>query len=210
MNRWGIASVALALVLAGCSSSPEASRETRKIEPAPAVFRVKFATSKGGFTVEVNREWTPFGADRFYDLVKQGFYDDARFFRVVKRFIIQFGINKDPAVSAKWRDLMLPDDPVKQSNLRGTLSYAKSMPNTRTTQVFINLADNRRLDAGGFAPFGRVVEGMDVIDQIYAGYGEEPDQNRIQVQGNQYLNEHYPRLDFIHTARVEESGAAKP
>jgi peptidyl-prolyl cis-trans isomerase A (cyclophilin A) len=195
--------------MAGCGSTTTEKKAAEvKSEPAPAVYAVKFDTSKGPFVVEVHRDWAPFGADRFYELVKSGFYDDARFFRVLKGFVVQWGINKDPEVSAKWRNLFIVDDPVKQSNARGTITFATGGPNTRTTQVFINLADNSRLDGSGFAPFGRVVDGMDVVDQLYGGYGEGqpqgagPAQNLIEARGNSYLTEHYPNLDYIKTAKV--------
>ena len=196
-----------ALVLASCSKAPEPARET-KIEKAPVQYQVKFETSKGPFVVEVHREWAPFGADRFYELVQSHFFDDARFFRVLKGFVVQFGIHKAPSVSARWRAMNLVDDPVKESNRRGTITYAMAGPNTRTTQVFINLADNRRLDADGFAPFGKVTDGMDIVDSLYAGYGEGapqgagPDQNAIETRGNEYLDDHYPRLDYIKTATI--------
>ena len=196
-----------ALVLAGCGKSPEPAREA-KVEKAPDRYQVKFETSKGPFVVEVRRDLAPFGADRFYDLTQSHFFDDARFFRVLKGFVVQFGIHKAPSVSARWRTMQLVDDPVKESNQRGTITYAISGPNTRTTQVFINLADNRRLDANGFAPFGKVVEGMDVVDSLYGGYGDGapqgagPDQNAIETRGNEYLNDHYPRLDYIKTATI--------
>jgi peptidyl-prolyl cis-trans isomerase A (cyclophilin A) len=203
------------VMLAGCGSDRGPKTEEPKVaEKAPEVYQVKFETSKGDFIVEVNRSWAPFGADRFHELVQTGFFDEARFFRVLKGFVVQFGINKDPNVSARWRTMMMVDDPVKESNRRGTITFATGGPNTRTTQVFINLADNRRLDSDGFAPFGREVEGMEVVDQLYAGYGEGepqgagPAQHLIEARGNQYLIEHYPRLDYIKTARVVESGGA--
>lgn len=194
-------------VLAGCGSN-NTEPGAAKMEKSPDEYRVKFETSKGDCVIEVHRDWAPFGADRFYELVKSGFFDDARFFRVLKGFVVQFGLNKDPAVSAKWRAMQLVDDPVKESNRRGAVTYARSGPNTRTTQVFINLEDNRRLDADGFAPFGRVVEGMDVVESLYGGYGEGapqgagPDQHTIEARGNAYLTDHYPRLDYIKTARI--------
>lgn len=200
--------VAASLIAAGCGSkSPEVSKEPLA-EKAPALFKVKFQTSKGDFVVEVHRDWAPFGADRFYELVQSRFFDDARFFRVLKGFVVQFGLNKDPEVSARWRTMNLVDDPVKQSNGRGTVTYAMGGPNTRTTQMFINLADNRRLDADGFAPFGNVVEGMDVVDTLYGGYAEGapngagPDQQSIQTRGNPYLTDHYPKLDYIKTTVI--------
>lgn len=199
---------AAALLAAGCGSKTTERAPEVKTEKAPDVYRVKFETSKGAFVVEVQRAWAPFGADRFYELVKAKFYDEARFFRVLRGFVVQWGINKDPETSAKWRRMEIVDDPVKESNRRGTITFATGGPNTRTTQVFINLADNRRLDGTGFAPFGKVVEGMDVVDSLYAGYGEGspqgggPDQQMVESRGNAYLTEHYPRLDYIKTAAI--------
>lgn len=173
-------------------------------ETAPATYRAKFETSKGDFTVEVTRAWAPLGADRFYNLVKNGFYDDARFFRVIQGFMAQFGINGDPQVSARWRAVRIQDDPVKQSNTRGMVTFAMGGANTRTTQLFISFGDNSRLDAQGFAPFGRVAQGMDVVDKINSEYGDTPSQNQgqIQQQGNAYLNAQFPRLDYIRKATV--------
>lgn len=175
---------------------------------APASYKALFTTTKGDFTIEVTRELAPMGADRFYNLVKNGFYDDARFFRVIKGFMVQFGISGDPAVAAKWTDAVLQDDPVKETNTRGMISFATAGPNTRTTQVFINFGDNSRLDRMGFAPFGKVVSGMDVVDQLYADYGEGapqgggPDQDRIEKEGTAYLSRDFPRLDYIKSARI--------
>ena len=178
-------------------------------EKAPAVYKAKFDTSKGAFVIEVNRDWAPNGADRFYNLVKNGFYDNARFFRVIDGFMVQFGINGDPNVAGVWRQADIKDDPVKQSNERGTVTFATAGPNTRTTQVFINFADNAPLDGQGFSPFGKVVSGMDVVDALYGGYGEGaphgkgPDQGRMQQEGNAYLETAFPKLDFIKTATIE-------
>ena len=175
---------------------------------APAAYKVKFDTSKGPFVIEVHRDWAPLGADRFYNLVKNGFYNDARFFRVVSGFMVQFGISGDPKVQSVWRDASIADDAVKQSNTRGMITFATRGPNTRTTQVFINFADNARLDAMGFAPFGQVVSGMDVVDKLYSGYGEGaprgqgPAQSRIQGEGNAYLTQEFPKLDYIKTATI--------
>lgn len=185
-------------------------------ETAPDVYRARFETSAGPFVVEVHRDWAPHGADRFYNLVKNGFYNDARFFRVISGFMVQFGISGDPQVSAVWRSAMLPRDPVKQSNRRGYITYAMgASPDTRTTQVFINFGDNTNLDSMGFAPFGRVVSGMDVVDKIYSEYGEGaprgrgPEQGRIQMEGNAYLKKEFPRLDYIKTATIEKAPAGK-
>lgn len=178
---------------------------------SPEVYRVQFSTSKGDFVVEVHRDWAPKGADRFYDLVKQGFYDGDRFFRVIRNphpFMAQFGLNGDPAVNAKWTNADIPDDPVTQHNVRGMVTFATAGPNTRTTQLFINYDDNSRLDADGFSPFGKVTSGMDVVDSLYADYGEGapqgngPDQDRIENEGNAYLEKNFPALDYIKTARI--------
>ncbi len=178
-------------------------------DKAPDVFKAKFTTTKGAFVVEVHRDWAPNGADRFYDLVKLGFFDDTRFFRAVEGFMVQFGLSGDPAVSAKWQRANVTDDPVAQSNKRGFITFAQTnAPNTRATQVFINSADNARLDAMRFAPFGQVVQGMDVIDSLYKGYGEGapmgsgPDQGRVQAQGNAYLDTAFPKLDGITHAEI--------
>lgn len=177
-------------------------------ETAPDSFRVRFETSKGDFVVVVNREWSPHGADRFFNLVRKGFYDETRFFRVLEGFMAQFGINGNPEVAAAWRSATIPDDSVVHSNVRGTLSFATGGPNTRTTQLFINYADNSRLDGMGFSPFGEVIEGMDVVDALYAGYGEGapsgqgPNQARMQSEGNDYLEQEFPELDVIHRAYV--------
>jgi peptidyl-prolyl cis-trans isomerase A (cyclophilin A) len=178
-------------------------------EKAPASYKVKFDTSKGAFVVQVNRDWAPNGADRFYNLVKNGFYDDTRFFRVISGFMVQFGINGDPKLSPAWRAARIPDDAVKQSNKRGNITFATSGPNSRTTQVFINFRDNAGLDGQGFAPFGQVVSGMDVVDKLHAGYGEGapngrgPEQGRVQGEGNAYLKKDFPQLDFIKKASIE-------
>jgi peptidyl-prolyl cis-trans isomerase A (cyclophilin A) len=178
-------------------------------EQAPASYKVRFDTSKGVFVIEVTRDWAPNGADRFYNLVKNGFYDNVRFFRVISGFMVQFGISGDPKVSAPWRDARIPDDPVKQSNKRGYITYAMAGPNTRTSQVFINFADNGSLDRQGFSPFGRVISGMDVVDKLNAEYGEGaprgrgPDQGRIQAEGNAYLTKDFGRLDFVRKATIE-------
>jgi peptidyl-prolyl cis-trans isomerase A (cyclophilin A) len=189
--------VAAAVVLACGGRVEEAATP-----PAPATYRVHFETSAGAFVVEVTRAWAPAGADRLYQLVRAGFYDGARFFRVVPGFVVQFGISGDPAVSARWRDATIPDDPVTQSNARGTVTFATAGPNTRTTQLFINYGDNRRLDAMGFAPVGMVVEGMDVVDRIHAGYGEAPDQGLIEAHGTAYLASQFPQLDSIARATI--------
>jgi peptidyl-prolyl cis-trans isomerase A (cyclophilin A) len=175
-------------------------------EQAPATFRARFETSQGPFIIEVHRDWAPIGADRFYTLVKRGFYNDARFFRVLSGFMAQFGLSGDPARQGEYAAANLIDEPAKQSNLRGFVTFAKeSSPHTRYTMVFINYKDNSYLDADGFAPFGQVVVGMDVVDKLYGGYGRAnvPDQRRIKSEGNAYLMAEYPKLDFIKSARIE-------
>ena len=198
------------------SSAPRASvlhpdllDPAKATEKAPDVFKAKFTTTKGDFVVEVHRDWAPNGADRFYDLVKLGFFDDTRFFRAVEGFMVQFGISGDPAVAAKWQSANVNDDPVKQSNKPGYITFAQTnLPNTRSTQVFINYGDNSRLDGMRFAPFGQVVQGMDVVNSLYKGYGEGapmgagPDQGRIQGQGNAYLDTAFPKLDAIKHAEI--------
>ena len=177
-------------------------------EQSPAMFRARFETSQGPFVIEVHREWAPIGADRFYTLVKSGFYDGVRFFRVLNGFMAQFGLSGDPKVQSAWASANLMDEPPKQSNLRGFVTFAKeSRPNTRYTMVFINYKDNSYLDADGFAPFGQVVVGMDVVDKLYSGYGRTnvPDQFRIKSEGNAYLAADYPMLDFIKTATIERA-----
>jgi peptidyl-prolyl cis-trans isomerase A (cyclophilin A) len=177
-------------------------------EQAPASYKVRFDTTKGPFVIQVNRAWAPHGADRFYNLVKNGFYDNVRFFRVVSGFMVQFGINGNPQLSARWRDANIPDDPVKQSNARGMITFATAGPNTRTTQVFINFGNNSRLDGQGFAPFGKVVSGMNVVDSLNAEYGEGaprgrgPDQGRLQMEGNTYLMRAFKRLDYVKKATI--------
>lgn len=177
---------------------------------APDKFKVKFVTTKGDIVIEVTRAWAPRGADRFYNLADNGFYDGCKFFRVIEGFMAQFGINGDPEVSDVWRDQKIQDDPNKEKNTRGRVTFAMAGPNTRTTQLFINFDDNTFLDTQGFSPFGEVVEGMDVVDQLYADYGEGaprgngPDQGRIQQEGNAYLNAEFPRLDHIISAEVVE------
>lgn len=175
---------------------------------APAKFKAKFETTKGNFVIEVHRDWAPLGADRFYELVSTGYFTDVRFFRVIAGFMAQFGIHGDPKVSAQWRDKRIQDDPVKESNVRGMVTYAMAGPNTRTTQFFINYGDNSRLDDQKFSPFGKVVEGMDVVDKLYSEYGEGaprgagPDQGRVQAEGNKYLQEEFPMLDYIKKASI--------
>ena len=177
-------------------------------EKAPETFKVKFATTKGDFTIEVTRAWSPLGADRFYNLVKAGFFTDVTFFRVIEGFMVQFGIHGDPAVASAWRGARIQDDPVVQSNKKGYVSYAMAGPNTRTTQMFINFGDNARLDSSGFSPFGKVTDGMNVVESIYSGYGEGapggmgPDQGLVQSRGNKYLRADFPKMDYIKSAAL--------
>jgi peptidyl-prolyl cis-trans isomerase A (cyclophilin A) len=207
-------SAAACLALAACSPSGDNKKAEPAVKPfretIPDLFHVKLDTSKGMVDIEVHRDWAPAGAARFYQLVKTGFYDGARFFRVVRGFVVQFGINGDPQTNALWASSSLPDDPVKQHNVTGTVTYAMRGRNTRSTQLFINLADNRSsLDGKGFAPIGKVVDGMPVVLDLYGFYGDMPpmgqgpDPNRIQQQGNDYLESHFPRLDFIKKATVQ-------
>jgi len=176
---------------------------------APDSFRARFATTKGDFVIAVHRAWAPLGADRFYNLVRSGYYDGLRFFRVMPGFMAQFGIHGDTAVTAAWRERRIPDDPVRRTNVRGMVTFATAGPGTRTTQIFINYGNNDRLDGMGFAPFGQVVEGMEVVDSLYGAYGEGaprgrgPDQFRLNVEGEKYLARQFPKLDKIKKATVE-------
>ena len=200
-----LAALATPVLAQGGLTNPAALNER-----APATYKARFDTSKGAFVVEVQRDWAPNGADRFYNLVKNGFYDGVRFFRVLDGFMAQFGINGDPKVSAAWRPARIQDDPVKQRNTRGYITYAMGGPNTRTTQVFINYGDNSRLDRDGFSPFGRVTSGMKTVDSLFSGYGEGapnghgPDQGRVQMEGNAYLAKAFPKLDFVKKATIEK------
>ena len=177
-------------------------------EKAPATYKVKMDTSKGVFTITVHRDWAPIGADRFYNLVKAGFYDEVRFFRVLPDFMAQFGIHGRPSVMEAWRPARLKDDPVKKSNLRGYVTFATGGPNTRTTQLFINFKDNAPLDRQGFAPIGEVTDGMAIVDSLYSGYGEGaprgkgPDQGAMNMEGNAYLAKSFPKLDYIKSATI--------
>ncbi len=195
--------------------TPAAAAE-RRAEPegettAPAEYTVSLDTTEGEVLIDVHREWAPRGADRFYELVKSGFFTDVSFFRVVDGFMAQTGIHGDPAVAARWRERRIQDDPVRQSNTRGMVSFATAGPNTRTTQFFISFVDNGRLDSMGFAPFGRVRD-MGPVDRLYSGYGEGaprgrgPDQARIQTEGNAYLRASFPELDSIRSARIVDEG----
>jgi peptidyl-prolyl cis-trans isomerase A (cyclophilin A) len=193
------------------TAAPPAAPDPAPAPPAetPASFRVQFETSKGNFVVQVDRAMAPNGADRIYRLVSEGFYDEVRFFRVMSGFMAQFGIHGDPAVNTRWRSQPIQDDPVNGSNTRGMVTFAmSSQPNSRTTQIFINLVDNVNLDGSGFAPFGRVVEGMEVVDQLYSGYGEGaprgngPAQGQAVSEGNAYLTRDFPLLDYVIRATI--------
>ena len=206
-----VASAAVAgSVLSQAASQVSAQDKASKPEDIPETYQVKFDTSKGEVVIEVHRDWSPIGAARFYDAVKAGFYDDTRFFRVVPDFMVQWGINGDPKVQDKWRDATIKDDQPKganrKSNKRGFMTYAKSgAPNSRTTQLFINFKNNASLDGQGFTPFGEVIKGMEVVDAINAQYGERPAQDAIQSKGNAYLNDKFPKLDFIKKATIVEA-----
>jgi peptidyl-prolyl cis-trans isomerase A (cyclophilin A) len=203
-----IASLLLALVIAAPAYSQNLGNPAALKEQAPAVYKVEFDTSKGPFVIEVHRDWAPNGADRFYNLVKNGFYDNTRFFRVIEGFMAQFGVNGDPKVSAAWREARIKDDAVKVSNKRTFVTFATAGPNTRTTQVFISYGDNSNLDSQGFSPFGQVVSGMKVVDSLYSGYGEGapggrgPIQARVQSEGNAYLASSFPNLDYVKKATI--------
>jgi peptidyl-prolyl cis-trans isomerase A (cyclophilin A) len=203
-----IASLLLTLVIAAPAFGQNLGNPAALKEQAPAVYKVEFDTSKGPFVVEVHRDWAPNGADRFYNLVKNGFYDNVRFFRVIEGFMAQFGVNGDPKVSTVWREARIKDDPVKVSNKRTFVTFATAGPNTRTTQVFISYGDNSNLDSQGFSPFGQVVSGMKVVDTLYSGYGEGapggrgPNQARVQQEGNAYLASSFPNLDYVKKATI--------
>jgi cyclophilin family peptidyl-prolyl cis-trans isomerase len=215
------AAIGVAVSLLTLAAAP-ADRPAALLDPrhelwsrrAPDLFRVRFATSQGEFVVEAHREWAPHGVDRFYQLASAGFFDGSRFFRVVAGFIAQFGIPGDPAVTAVWKERTIPDDPVRQSNVRGTIAYAMTGPDTRATQLYINLADNVRLDAQGFAPIGRIVagmRGMEVVDRLYSGYGEAAGggmrggkQGKTLSGGNAYLDAAFPKLDRLLRAQIQE------
>jgi cyclophilin family peptidyl-prolyl cis-trans isomerase len=193
-----------ALTLFSCSKPTPKPKVAPSNDTAPATFRVNLDTSRGPVIVEVNRAEAPLGADRFYNLVKTKFFDGARFFRVVPGFVVQFGMAADPKLNADW-DVPIQDDPVLTSNVRGTVTFAAAEdPNTRTTQLFINLGDNQRLDARRFAVFGKVVSGMDYVDRIYSGDGEKPQQSLIEKDGNAYLEKEFPNLDYIKTAHIAQ------
>lgn len=194
--------LAVATVAGACNDRPPVPARTAPVGPAPDSFRVALETTRGTFVVEVMRAWSPKGADRFYDLVAEGFFDENRFFRVLPGFIAQFGVNDDKKLNEKWEAKTIADDPVKESNSHGTLVFASDGPNSRSHQLFINLADNKNLDTQGFSPIGRVVAGMSVADSIYSGYGETPSYHLLATLGNSYLKRMFPKLDYIKTARI--------
>jgi len=206
------AALALVPILAppAAAQAPSLSNPASLTETAPDVYYVRLDTSKGAVVIEVRRAWAPNGADRFYNLVKNGFYDDARFFRVLPGFVAQFGLSGDPKLNAAWGAARIPDDPVKEANRRGTITFAMAGPNTRTTQVFINIGSNTALDGKGFAPFGKVISGMKTVDMFHDKYGEGapkglgPDQSRVRTEGTAYLLTEFPALDYIKKATIIE------
>jgi peptidyl-prolyl cis-trans isomerase A (cyclophilin A) len=200
---FAVASVAL--TLAACSGAQSTGSESKvPNDKAPDIYRINFDTSRGSFVVEITRDQAPNGADRLYNLVKTKYFDGSRFYRVVPGFMVQWGAAADPKISQTW-DQGIPDDPVKTTNARGTISFAASgQPNSRTTHLFVNFVDNARLDGMGFAPVGKVVSGMEYVDQIYSGDGERPDQMQIKELGNEYLTKAFPNLDYIKTARIAQ------
>ena len=203
---------AILVMMTGCARTSQPGGESTFDDDtkSPDQYRVRLDTSKGPVVIEVTRGWAPRGSDRFHLLVKRNFYDQNRFFRVIPNFVVQFGIHALPEEHARWAEAMIPDDPRVQSNKRGMVTFAMRGPNTRTTQIFISLADNGMLDQQGFAPFGKVVEGMEHVDQLYGGYGEGapngngPAQQMVTARGNAYLLENFPKLDFIQRATIVE------
>lgn len=205
-----LAVVSLSYLVAACAEkTPPPPPKTAEPTVPLDSFRVSFETSRGTFVVAITRAWAPKGADRFRELVQSGFFVEQRFFRVIPGFVAQFGLNDKPALNAQWEAKPIEDDPVAQSNTRGAIVFATKGPNTRSNQMFINLVDNARLDSMGFAPIGRVVQGMEVVDSIYAGYGDQPDQTMIGSLGNSYLNRMFPKLDYIKSAKIID-GATVP
>lgn len=207
-NWLGIRGVAL-LALLAAPLMVVAQQPAQPVQ-APATYQVELDTSAGPVVIEVTRDLAPLGADRFYQLVQSGYYNDVRVFRVVDGFVAQFGMSGDPATNAQWSARRFPDDPVKQTNAAGTITFATSGPNSRTTQLFINLADNQRLDQMGFAPFGRVVKGMKNVEKFHSGYGEQPNQGQIAAQGNAYLDAQFPKLTKIKSAKIVGAPANPP
>jgi peptidyl-prolyl cis-trans isomerase A (cyclophilin A) len=212
MNRVLTALAMAAVLVAPTMAAAQASLKDPATlnEKAPATYKVHLDTSAGPVVIEVHRDWAPLGADRFYNLVKNGFYDGVRFFRVIPGFMAQGGMNGDPAIQRVWGRANFPDDPVKQSNKRGFVTFAKtSAPNSRSTQIFINYGDNANLDSQGFAPFGQVTSGMEAVDKFEA-YKNVPDQGQITAEGNAYLQKEYPKLTVIKKATIEAAAAPKP
>jgi len=209
MKAYLLPLLVLSIMFTSCSSTEKATTGSGPVDPSkwtkqsPASYKARFETTAGPFTVEVQREWSPLGADRFFNLVQSGYFNGARFFRVVPGFVVQFGLNADPGITAAWKSLNLQDDPVRRSNGRGFLSFATSGPSTRTTQLFINLGDNVRLDQMGFSPFGLVTEGMEAVDKITAEYAESPQQPEIEQKGEAYLQQNFPKLDKVTKASVQ-------
>jgi peptidyl-prolyl cis-trans isomerase A (cyclophilin A) len=201
---------AVVLPTTALAQKPSLKNPASLTEKAPDTYKVRFDTTAGVFVVEVNRSLAPLGADRFYNLVKNGFYDETRFFRAISGFMVQFGIHGDPSVASAWRSARINDDPVKGTNAPMTITFATAGPNTRTTQVFINFGNNAALDKQGFAPFGKVIQGTEVVNKIFTGYGEGaprgkgPDQGRLQSEGNAYLMKEFPKLDYIKKATIEK------
>ena len=205
LRRGAVAALALGLLAVPSFAEPSLMDPASLNEQAPATYKAKFTTTKGEFVIEVTRDWAPIGADRFYNLVKNGYYDAAHVFRVVPNFVVQWGMHAKPEVTQVWKTAQIRDEPVKESNKAGYITFAKTnAPNSRTTQVFINLKDNGRLDGMGFAPFGKVVEGMDVVKQFYGGYGDRtgPSQARITKEGKAYLDANFPKLDAMIRAEI--------
>ena len=213
MKRAVFSTLLVGLALASCaqdksdgggSQAPQATKANAgpaaTPPKAPAVYKVEFATTKGDFIVEVTRAWAPLGADRFHEIVASGFYQDTALFRVIENFVAQFGLHADPAVTAKWKDATIKDDPVLQANERGMVTFATRGPNTRTTQLFINMQHNKPLDSMGFAPFAKVIKGLDVIDRIHRT-GEAASQQKITNEGNAYLKKNFPKMDYIKSAK---------
>lgn len=202
MNRSLVLTLFL-VTLAGCSrNNSETATALPKDEKSPDLYRVTFDTTKGPFVVEVHRDWAPLGSDRFYTLVKRDYFSGAKFFRVIPNFMVQFGLAADPSVTARYEGSEFPDDPVRQSNTRGMVSFATRGPNSRTTQMFINFGNNARLDSSGFTPFGQVVSGMENVDRLNNQYRESPVQMQIKAEGNKYLEANFPQLDSIRSAKL--------
>lgn len=203
-TSWPALLAIVGMLTAGCAGGRQGPMGV-----APGVVRIRFETTKGAFVLEAHRDWAPRGVDRLYELVTSGFFDDSRFFRVRAAYIMQFGVAGKPALAQRWRHRTIADDSVRQSNLRGAFAFAMTGPNTRTTQVYINLVDNPQLDAQGFAPLGKVVEGMDVVDRLYSGYGENSGggmragrQDKLFAEGNAWLDREFPLLDRLISAKV--------